>query len=155
MIIFPSAQGAHFRPYLIEWMRFSIPPPCMQGGTPRAPDKQLQAGSSEETPEETPDPALVFSVSPCLSGEKLCYGTIHRFSAKGHSRSIHWASTMKPAVLAMRPSSAEVNLCDDSLQMLSPRSNCTLHPAAGMVTSCTARTHRCISMRRSLGRQRA
>src|SRR5207249_3228443 len=67
---FPAQQGAHFRPYLIEWIRFSIPPPCMQGGYPRPfTDKQLQAGSSEETPEEAPDPALVFSVSQCLSGE--------------------------------------------------------------------------------------
>src|SRR6266481_10027001 len=79
------------------------------------------------------------------------YLATNKFSAKGHSWSIHCALQKKPVSLAMCDSSWGQYLWLLSVQMVSPSANETLNCARGIVTLCFRCDRRCISTLRCCG----
>ena len=57
------------------------------------------------------------------------------------------ARSVQPARSPMRAISSARNLCDDSVQMVSPAAKGTVRSSAPMRTSCAMRERRCISIR--------
>ena len=75
-------------------------------------------------------------------------------SANPHSDSTHCRTQDHPARLPMREISSARNLCEDSVQTVSPAENGTVRSSASIRTAWAMRERRCISIldRRSLKR---
>ena len=77
------------------------------------------------------------------------YSATSRFSAKGHSLSIHCASQRNPAICAVWNISSAEYLWLLSVQMVSPSRNSTVRSAPEMFTVCCRFERKCISTLRA------